>query len=178
MTLADEIDVTVYTSARDETLHKERSFTDVILTRRFWYVEIHFSHAAKITETDKVNNLSFEEMKLEDFIRETLTEIVKGTLAAGEDLKDDVLLCCHAKEYNGYPSVSYAASLKDRQAPVTVVGFKVKLEVEHCAEADGSVGGCFLNVVSGNAKGNFLQASGTEHEVTFSVPLVWKQKGR
>ena len=41
-----------------------------------------------------------------------------------------------------------------------------------------AVTGGLLNVVSGKAKGSASHASETEHEVTFSVPLVWKQKGR
>mgnify|MGYP006916140556 CR=1 FL=1 len=118
-------------------------------------------------------------MELKDFIKHTLADIVKGTLAASEELKEDVALCCHTnKEYHGYPSVSYVSNMREKQAPVTVVGFKVRIEVEDTAEADGCVGGGLLNVVSGRAKGGISHASGTEHEVTFSVPLVWKQKGR
>lgn len=118
-------------------------------------------------------------MELKDFIKQTLAEIVKGTMEASEELKDDIVLCYHTnREYHGYPSVSYASNMRDKQAPVTVVGFKVKLEVEDTTGADGSVRGGLLNVVSGNAKGSVSHTIGTEHEVTFSVPLVWKQKGR
>lgn len=118
-------------------------------------------------------------MELKEFIKQTLAEIVKGTMESSEELEEDVALCYHTnKEYHGYPSVSYVSNMREKQAPVTVVGFKVKLEVEDTVGTDGSVTGGLLNVVSGKAKGSVSHASGTEHEVTFSVPLVWKQKGR
>lgn len=118
-------------------------------------------------------------MELKEYIKQTLAEIVKGTMEASEELKEDVALCYHTnKEYHGCPSVSYVSNMREKQALVTVVGFKVKLEVEDTVGTDGSVTGGLLNVVSGKVKGSASHASETEHEVTFSVPLVWKQKGR
>ena len=118
-------------------------------------------------------------MEVKEVIKQNLAEIVKGTMESSEELEEDVALCYHTnKEYHGYPSVSYVSNMREKQAPVTVVGFKVKLEVEDTVGTDGSVTGGLLNVVSGKAKGSVSHASGTEHEVTFSVPLVWKQKGR
>ena len=52
------------------------------------------------------------------------------------------------------------------------------IEVEDAASADGSAGGSLLNVVSGKAKGEISHTSAAQHEVAFSVPLVWKQMGR
>ena len=39
-------------------------------------------------------------MELKDFIKQTLAEIVKGTMESSEELKDDIVLCYHTnKEY-------------------------------------------------------------------------------
>lgn len=117
-------------------------------------------------------------MELREFIKRTLSDIVNGTVEASEELTEHVAMCHHAKEYHDYPSVTYTSNLKEKQAPVTVVGFKVRIEVEDAASADGSAGGALLNVVSGKAKGEISHTSAAQHEVAFSVPLVWKQMGR
>lgn len=116
-------------------------------------------------------------MKLNEYIRKTLADIVNGTMAAREDLKDDVALCVHTdKEYNGHPSVSYTSAARIKQAPLTVVGFKVRVQVSDSVSADGKVEADVLNVVGGSVSGERSFSDASVHEVTFSIPIVWKQK--
>ncbi len=116
-------------------------------------------------------------MNLQDYIKQTLTDIVRGTVLANEELKDDVVIGYHTDgTYSGCPTVTYR--LGSRQAPVTIVDFKVKVEVDEQLNADGSIKAGVLNVAGGKVTGSVSQSNATGNEVAFSIPLVWKQKGK
>lgn len=117
-------------------------------------------------------------MELKEFIDHTLTDIVQGTLSASDKLKDNIIVAPMTnKEYHDFPAVSFS-SVGAKQAPLTVVSFKVNVEAVESHTIDGKVEAGFLNVVGANAKGEISNSGGTHHEVSFSVPFVWKQRGR
>ena len=118
-------------------------------------------------------------MELKEFIKTAIADIVKGTRDAGEELKGDVLLCYHTDgAYNGYPSISYKHNMKERQAPITVVEFKVRVEVEERSATERGVKAGVLNVVGGKMQGEISNSSIATNEISFAVPLAWVRKDR
>lgn len=116
-------------------------------------------------------------MELKEFIKTAIADIVSGVTEAGESLKDDVALCFHTDgAYNGYPSVSYFSSTHKQQAPMTVVGFKVQVNVSEESSADGTIKGGVLNVIGGGVSGEVSHTNEKTQELTFSIPMVWKKK--
>ena len=57
--------------------------------------------------------------------------------------------------------------------PLTIVGFKVAVQVDEEVSADGSAKAGVLNVIGGKIEGGISQSSSTLNELTFSVPLAW-----
>lgn len=115
-------------------------------------------------------------MELKEFISKTLADIVEGVRQAEKDLTDDVALCYHTnKEYNGYPSVSYG-TVHEHQAPLTVVDFKVRVQVREEMSADGKVSAGVLTVLGGEASGGVARSNASTQELSFSIPMVWKLK--
>lgn len=113
-------------------------------------------------------------MELKEFIKTSLTEIVEGVKLAEKDLEADALLRYHTTEsYNNYPSVTFKVSLKQRQAPITTVDFKVKVQVAEEVSADGKVKANVLNVLGGAASSELSQSNATTQELAFSLPLIW-----
>ena len=118
-------------------------------------------------------------MNLKEFISQSLSEIVCGTKEAAEKLKDDVSICANTNgDYSGYPSVSYVSSLKTRRTPLTVVSFKLQVQVMEEASVDGSTKANVLNVIGSSASGGSSTGSSLLQEVSFSIPLSWKEKDR
>lgn len=116
-------------------------------------------------------------MELKEFIKTAIADIVDGVKEAGESLKSDVVFCYHTeKAYNGYPSVSYSSAMRERQAPMTIVNFKVQVQVVNEQSAEGNVKGGFLNVIGGGIDGEVSHTSATTQELSFSIPMVWKKK--
>lgn len=116
-------------------------------------------------------------MELKDFIKTALSDIVNGVKEAEEGLKEEVSIRCHTdKAFNGYPSVSYTSSMHERQAPVTIVDFKVKLQVTEGKATDGKIKAGILNVIGGGISGEISHTNETTQELSFSIPIVWKQK--
>ena len=115
-------------------------------------------------------------MELNDFIKTALTEIVEGVRQSREGLRDDVVLCAHVAQYNDYPSVSYKDNGHERQAPLTVVGFKVQVQVGDGHTTDGGMKVGVLNVISCGTGDEVSHTSSTAQELTFSIPMVWKKK--
>lgn len=116
-------------------------------------------------------------MELKEFIKTALTEIVEGVRLADNELQGDAALCYHADgAYNGYPSITYKSSVHERQAPLTVVGFRVQVQVSNTCSADGNVKAGALNVIGGEINGKAAHASATTQELSFSVPMVWKKR--
>lgn len=114
-------------------------------------------------------------MELKEFIKTSLTEIVEGVKLSENELKNDALLRYHTTEsYNNYPSVTFKESLKERQAPITTVDFKVKVQVAEGLSADGKVKANILNVLGGAASSEHSQSNATTQELAFSLPLIWK----
>lgn len=116
-------------------------------------------------------------MELKEFIKAALSDIVAGVREAGNDLKGDVAMCYHTnKAYNGYPSVSYEWQMKEKQAPMTVVDFKVRVEVIEGEATDKGASASLLNVVGAGAHVERTQSNATMQELSFSVPMVWLEK--
>jgi hypothetical protein len=116
-------------------------------------------------------------MELKDFIKNALSDIVQGVKEAGEELKDDVSMCQHTNmAYNGYPSMGYKVSLHEWQAPLTVVGFKVKVEARQGVTASGDMQASFINVVGGGMGAEATTATEAVQELSFSVPVMWKKR--
>lgn len=116
-------------------------------------------------------------MELKEFIKTALADIVEAVKQAGEELHDDVALCYHTDvAYNGYPSVTYKSAMRERQAPMTVVEFKVQVEVNEKCSAEGNVKAGVLNVAGGGINGGVSHTNATAQELAFSIPMVWKKK--
>lgn len=116
-------------------------------------------------------------MELKEFIKTALTDIVGAVRESEKDLHDDVAMCFHTdRSYNGYPSVTYKSAMRDCAAPMTVVGFKVQVEVVDVHSADGNVKAGVLNVIGGGITGEVSHSNATMQELTFSIPMVWKKK--
>ena len=113
-------------------------------------------------------------MELKDYIRKSLADIVEGVQQASEELNGKVAVCHLTQEsYNGYPSVSTKYELRKYELPLTVVGFKVAVQVDEELSADGSAKAGVLNVIGGKVEAGMSQSSSTLNELTFSVPLAW-----
>lgn len=116
-------------------------------------------------------------MELKDFIKKSLSEIVEGVKEAGEELKDDVSLCQHTNmAYNGYPSMGYKVNLHEWQAPLTVVDFKVRVEVRDGLSAKGDIQAGVINVLGGGIGAEAMRDKDSVQELSFSVPVMWKKK--
>lgn len=115
-------------------------------------------------------------MDLKEFVSQSLCDIVSGTKDAAEKLKDDITVCAHTSgEYIGYPSVSYTANMKTHRTPLTVVNFKLQVQVEEKLTVDGSAKANVLNVVGTSMKGTDSTSNGLLQEVSFSIPFAWKE---
>lgn len=116
-------------------------------------------------------------MELKEFIKTALAEIVEAINEAGDELKKDVAMCYHTdREYNGYPSVSYTSAMRERQAPMTVVDFKVRVQVSEENSTEKNVKGGVLRVLSAGVSDETLRSGMTTQELSFSIPMVWRAK--
>lgn len=116
-------------------------------------------------------------MELKEFIKTALADIVEAVSEAGDELKNDVAMCYHTdKSYNGYPSVSYASAMHMRQAPMTVVDFKVRVQVSEENSTEKNVKGGVLRVLSAGVSDETLRSGMTTQELSFSIPMVWRAK--
>ena len=114
-------------------------------------------------------------IELSEYIRLALSEIVKGVNSAREELHEDVALCAHTdKAYSDFPSVTYKAGMKEKQAPVTVVGFRVQVITSEEQNKDKGISASVLKVISGGVSGASSSSTALTQEITFSVPMVWK----
>ncbi len=116
-------------------------------------------------------------MELKEFIKTALTDIVEGVKLASESLNNDVALCYHTdRAYNGYPSVTYKTELREKQAPLTLVGFKVQIQVSTKQSVDGNIRTNVLNVLGGEVDGEVSHTNAIVQELSFSIPMVWKKR--
>ena len=116
-------------------------------------------------------------MELKEFIKTAITDIVEGVRQANNELCDDVVLCCHTdKAYNGYPSVAYKSAMHERQAPMTVVNFRVQVRVDETCSSEGNAKAEVLNIIGGEIDGKVAHTNETMQELSFSIPLVWKKR--
>lgn len=116
-------------------------------------------------------------MELKEFIKTALADIVEGVRQANDELCDDVVLCYHTdKAYNGYPSVTYKTAMHERQAPMTVVNFRVQVRVDESRSTEGKAKVGVLNVIGGGIDGKVARANETTQELDFSIPMVWKTR--
>lgn len=115
-------------------------------------------------------------MELKEFIKTALADIVNGVKNAASELNEDVAMCPQTdKTYNGFPSITYKMDLREKQAPITVVGFKVMVQVEETETAGAKATAGVLNVLGGGIDGKASSTSATTQELTFSIPIVWKK---
>ncbi len=116
-------------------------------------------------------------MELKEFIKTALADIVEGVRQANDDLHEEVILCYHTdSSYNGYPSVTYKSTMHEKQAPMTIVNFKVQIQAEDAHSVDGNAKASVLNVVGGGVSGEVSHTSATTQELSFSIPMVWRKK--
>lgn len=117
-------------------------------------------------------------MELKDFIKTAIKDITEAVRDVEDELSQDVLIRVHTNmEYNGFPSVSYKSVTHEKQAPMTVVGFRVRVRAEDKTSTDGKVSANVLNVIGGGINGESTQSSETTQELSFSIPIVWKERG-
>lgn len=118
-------------------------------------------------------------MELKEFIKQSLSDIVSGVKEAKEDLKEDIILCPTTdKSYNGYPSMSFTLEARHREVPITIVNFKVQVQVEESNSTDKNVTASALRVFNGKYGNESSQSNSVTNEISFSVPLAWKKMGR
>lgn len=116
-------------------------------------------------------------MELKEYIKKTLTDIVEGTMQASEEMKGKVAIGYHSNgPYEGSPFVEYESEMKRKYAPVTVVDFKVKVEVVEGTAAEGGVKAGIINVAGGKVQGEISTTIEEGNEVSFSIPIVWKNR--
>jgi len=123
-------------------------------------------------------------MKLQDFVKEAIVQIMQGMYAADEELKENGV----GNIYMGDYEKTMAQTLvnlrivkgKDHKG-VLILGFDVAVAVqeqsEHSAEVDAGVGTPFLSVVGIKAgiegRTGQTQRSSNAHRITFSVPVTF-----
>lgn len=116
-------------------------------------------------------------MELREFIKTALADIVEGVRQANDELCSDVVLCYHTdKAYNSYPSVTYKSAMHERQAPMTVVNFRVQVRVDESFYTEGNAKVEVLNVIGGGIDGKTAHTNETTQELAFSIPMVWKKR--
>ena len=109
-------------------------------------------------------------MNLQDFISESLSQLVKGVIDAQNGLKDTGALV--VPEMSSTLNTASIGSAKDRPGqPVTLVEFDILVTVFEKKESGFNLGVAF-SVISGGGKSGKKSDYGENSRMKFGVPLV------
>lgn len=121
-------------------------------------------------------------MKLDEFIKETLVEIANGAIMADAAYKEMGRGGVNPEgnfSLEGIPhlSVKGVSEKQNRSKPIVNVQFKLNIELEEEHSAQGKVGG-ILNVIAASMSATKGETKKDVQEISFSIPVVLPSCGQ
>lgn len=115
-------------------------------------------------------------MRLDEFVKETILQIAKGVQDADKELSaagsQAKIVPMGNYDYQGIPAMNPRANTNIKSGiPVSLVEFRVKVEIDTSEETATKVGGN-IKVISADKDVRTQEREGRLQEVSFCVPMA------